>query len=481
MLTAALLAVAFTAGLAGTWSPCGFSMIETISGPRHRVGASCVTFAAGACSGGVATFALLALVGALLPASVDGPLAVALVGGLAAVAEARGVRIAPQIRRQVPEHWRRVLPLPVAALLYGVLLGMGFTTFVYTFALWALAAVIVLVGAPVTGILAGLAFGAGRALPIVVVAPLAHRRVGRRVVDAMAQRPRTLSFVRWSAAVSLAGVVAASVASGAGAATDLGLGTDPSVSGTTVVWTAPSGGVQRDENATATTTVPAHAVVGGSLFAWRDGSTVHVVRLADRAPVLDVDVPGVNAVAVSDGWLVTRVAVSGGEELTARSLTAPDVVVPVATARAPTRLGRPALDADVLVYHVAARRLSTIVAFDLAASTRRVVRRSTTQQLANPAVLAGELVYDRLTSRSQLVQVGALDTGGADRTVYKLAAPSVHDTGHEHGYSRGTRNRRPATAKWRLWTTAISAQRVYVTLLPRTGAAAGARLVFVSR
>jgi hypothetical protein len=197
--------------------------------------------------------------------------------------------------------------------------------------------------------------------------------------------------------------------------------------------------------------------------------------------VLDVDVPGVNAVAVSDGWLVTRAAITGGEELTARSLAAPDVVVPVATARAPMRLGRPALDVDTLVYHVAARRLSTIVAFDLAASTRRVVRRSTTQQLTNPAVLAGELVYDRLTKSSQLVQVGPLDSGGSDRTVYKLAAPSVHDAGHEQGYNRRTRNRRPATAKWRLWTTAISAQRVYVTLLPRTGAAAGARLVFISR
>ena len=44
---------------------------------------------------------------------------------LAAGLEARGTRIAPQIRRQLPEHWRRVMPMPVAAALYGLLLGLG--------------------------------------------------------------------------------------------------------------------------------------------------------------------------------------------------------------------------------------------------------------------------------------------------------------------------------------------------------------------
>jgi hypothetical protein len=481
VLTAALLAVAFTSGVAGTWSPCGFSMIETISGPRQHVGFSCAAFAAGACIGGVVIFGLLALIGSSFDLA-DVSFAVALVGGLAAVAEVRRARIRPQIRRQVPEHWRRVLPLPLAALLYGVLLGLGFTTFVYTFALWALAFLVVIVGAPDTGLLCGLAFGAGRSLPVLVVAPLAHRRSGRRIVDAMAQRTRTLSLVRLSAAACLLGVVVASLASSAAAATNLGLGSDPTVSGTTVVWTTPTGGVQRDENATESKVVPQHAVVGGSLLAWRDGTAVHVVRLADGSPVLDLDVPGVSALAISDGWLVTRVQPARGrEELTARSLSAPDVVVTVATAQAPNRLGRPALDADVLAYHVAARRVSSIVAVDLATMTRRVVRRSTTHLLTNPAVLGGELVYDRLTSASQLVQFGPLDRGGSDRIAYKLAAPSVHDAGHEHGYSRGTRTRRPRPANWRLWTTALSAQRVYVTLLPRSGAASGARLVSIAR
>ena len=94
----------------------------------------------------------------------------------AAVGEARGARIVPQVRRQVPESWRRRLPLPLAAGLYGVLLGLGFTTFILTFAVWALAGVSVAVGDPALGVAVGLAFGAGRLLPVVVLAPGgAHR------------------------------------------------------------------------------------------------------------------------------------------------------------------------------------------------------------------------------------------------------------------------------------------------------------------
>jgi hypothetical protein len=113
----------------------------------------------------------------------------------------------------------------------------------------------------------------------------------------------------------------------AGAATTLGLGTDPSASGTTVVWTSPTGGVARDEGTAETRSVPAHAAVGGSLIAWRDGETVRVARIADLSAVLDFAVPGVTAVAVSDTWLVTR----AGNALEARSIADPQTVVRVAT------------------------------------------------------------------------------------------------------------------------------------------------------
>ena len=98
------------------------------------------------------------------------------------------------------------LPVPLAAGLYGVLLGLGFTTFILTFAVWALAGVSVALGDPALGLAIGLAFGAGRALPVVALAPrraagAAARRDGRAPADpALAARGRRRS--RWPRARS---------------------------------------------------------------------------------------------------------------------------------------------------------------------------------------------------------------------------------------------------------------------------------------
>ena len=47
------------------------------------------------------------------------------------------------------------MPMPLAAALYGVLLGLGFTTFVLSFGVWALAGVSLAVGDPSLGLLLG--------------------------------------------------------------------------------------------------------------------------------------------------------------------------------------------------------------------------------------------------------------------------------------------------------------------------------------
>ena len=171
MLTACLLAAALAAGVTGAWSPCGFSMVETLAphGYARRLRTclvACATFALGALAGGAITFGGLALAGAALGAGGPAALgAAAVVAVAAAAAEARGLRIAPQIRRQVPEAWRRVLPVPLAAAGYGVLLGLGFTTFVLSFAVWALAGASIALGDPALGLAMGVAFGAGARCP----------------------------------------------------------------------------------------------------------------------------------------------------------------------------------------------------------------------------------------------------------------------------------------------------------------------------
>ena len=214
MLTACLVAAALAAGVTGAWSPCGFSMVETLAphgfARRRRTSiVASLTFALGALAGGVLTFGGLALLGAALGA--PGPVALgaaAVVAVAAAAGEARGLRIAPQIRRQVPEAWRRVLPVPLAAAGYGVLLGLGFTTFILSFAVWALAGASVAAGDPAVGAAMGLAFGAGRALPVVALAPLG---AGSAVTGAMCERPAILRGLRRIDAVAL---VACAVALG---------------------------------------------------------------------------------------------------------------------------------------------------------------------------------------------------------------------------------------------------------------------------
>jgi hypothetical protein len=476
VLTTSLLVVAFVAGVAGSWSPCGFSMIDTISAPRHRTGLSCVTFALGTCVGGAMTFTALAVLGTNVPTPAVAALAVA-----AAIVELRAGAVFPQVRRQVPEHWRRVLPLPIATGLYGILLGLGFTTFVLTFAFWALAGLTFLVAGPALGLATGTAFGIGRALPVVIVAPIAHRDTGRRIVDAMAQRPAALSALRRLEAVGLIAVAVSVSVTDAGAATRLGAGTDPSVAGSVLVWTSPAGGVLQQEDGTGTTPVPAHSVVGGSLIAWRDGTLVHVARLADMSDVLAVDVPGVDAVAVSDEWLVTRARSGSTDTFSVRALATPTEARTIATARRPTQLGRPALEGSRLVYHVSARASSRIVEYDLATSTSRVLRRSTSQLVANPTILGGELAYVRQTSLAQVVEVGPTTAPRHDRVVYKIGPPATRDRGHQHGYSTRTRTPHPPPARWVLWTTALSTTRTYVTLLPRTGSPQGAVLVAIPR
>ena len=62
-------ATALLAGVTGAWSPCGFSMVDTLAagGARRRATlASCATFATGALLGGAVTFVALSALGAAL-------------------------------------------------------------------------------------------------------------------------------------------------------------------------------------------------------------------------------------------------------------------------------------------------------------------------------------------------------------------------------------------------------------------------------
>ena len=132
-LELALAVAALLIGATGTFSPCGLSAIDTIGPTGHTGGrrittAACATFLPGALVGGLVTFGSLA---AARQTSSTARAAARPTSSLLRspcwprCSRRAGRRIVPQIRRQLPEHWRRVMPMPLAAALYGVLLGLG--------------------------------------------------------------------------------------------------------------------------------------------------------------------------------------------------------------------------------------------------------------------------------------------------------------------------------------------------------------------
>lgn len=489
---------AFAAGVTGAWSPCGFSMVDTLGSAiprrgRRTVAVASATFAAGALVGGVLTFGLLSALGGLLHAG-DSTLAVGaavVVAGAAAVADAMGWRIAPQIRRQVPERWRRTMPLPVAAGLYGVLLGLGFTTFVLTFAVWALAGVSIALGSLAVGLAVGLGFGLGRAVPVVVMVAR-HRTVGGRLIEAMEGRPRLLGGLRRVDATLLGLLAVAMVAGPASAAPVpyMGAAIDPSVDASTVaVRTADGAVLVRDAAgerrvAGATAAAPAGPwLVTES--AGPDGRGVAVDILADLPGGLDRSGPvpspaplawravrGVTAVGASPSWAVWRRRVAGGREvLEAARLPALTDVRTVAVVAESGHLSRPSVDGDVLVYAENTPRRSRIVSVDLATGARAVLRASITLvQFRDPSLSGDRLLFVRAGYCDQRLRLEPVRGAAGGRVLMRIGSTALRDPGYTPGRTTiGTRGSRcpegsPARTRQELDATALSPTDAYVSV-----------------
>jgi hypothetical protein len=470
MLIAALVALAAAAGVTGAWSPCGFSMVETARGIVSRL-----SFALGALAGGVITFGGLSLLGSAVGAGAPAALGVAAAVAIAAAAgEARGVRITPQIRRQVPESWRRVVPLPVATAGYGVLLGLGFTTFVLSFAVWALAAVCVAVGDPQIGLAVGLAFGAGRALPVVFL------RAGGDLHTAMAEQPSIYRALRLADAVALVACAVALAGEDARAATAVHIvpATDPSADGAVLAWQQP-GGTGQVNRAGRTDALPGtYPYLGGGLLGWREGDRVVLADPVTLRPGAAFSAPGLGPFAFSDRWLVWLAPdPEGGEHLIARSL-ADGSEREIAAAQPPAQIGRPVISGEQAYFHMAGTRGSRVVEVNLASGEVRHVRKASEALLLNPSVSGGRLVYVRSTATRQELRFGAVSGSriGRDRVIFSTVPTGRRDNGAERGRTR--HNSRPLPKRPRsgeqitLWTTSLDAAHAYVTrLVKRKGRA----------
>ena len=216
---AAVTAVA--AAARSTWSPCGLSMLSSITpfGERSRGNRYWVTaawFVTGAAAGG-ATLGAFAAVGALVASSAgltSHTVAVALIAGLIAVLGATvdaGVfgPVLPVIRRQVDDRWLSQYRSWVYATGFGWQIGTGVLTYVMTSAVGLVVALCVLTGEPwvAFGVTSG--FGTARGMAVLLTGragdPQSLRAL-HRTLD-RANQP-----VRWAAISVQALVAAASLA-----------------------------------------------------------------------------------------------------------------------------------------------------------------------------------------------------------------------------------------------------------------------------
>lgn len=441
-------------------------------GGRGALAGAGTAFAAGLIGGSALVFGGLGLIGMALRPGRTWVGAVAALSLAAVASDALGLRVRPQIPFQVPERWRQTLPLPLAVFLYGLLLGTGLTTYVPAAAAWALLALSPTLGTLASPLEIGLALAAGRALPVLALAPLEGRALGARALLLMAERPRALRIVRLLAAATLTFGVGTALAGRAVAATVVATtATDATVAGADLAWEHPGAGGFLRRGALTTPLEGRDPVIGGSLVAWHVGAAVTVAARDTLVPVLQETVPRVQKLAVSDRWLVLRQATPEGNlQLVAQSLTDPARTTTLAATRSPAQLGRPYLEGSRVVFHVATARASWISIVDLSTGTRRRGRSSADAQLLNPSLLGTKLLYVRVSRCAQQLRVGPL-SGGPEQVLYSLPPLAGQDAGHERGLTRQgslvpcADRVHPTTRA--LWTTALTSNIAYVTTLRR--------------
>jgi hypothetical protein len=154
-------------------------MVDTITpvvhgGKRSRWLTSVLLHALGATVAAAAFGAVLGGLGALLAEVASPELRLGLIAAIALVYFAREafklpVPI-PDRHRQVPEWWRTFYSPPVAALLYGFGLGIGFFTYLLFGTFVAVSAAALLIGDPLIGIALCAPFGLARGLSVVIAA-----------------------------------------------------------------------------------------------------------------------------------------------------------------------------------------------------------------------------------------------------------------------------------------------------------------------
>jgi hypothetical protein len=371
-------------------------MLETftpaVCGSRKRQIAGQALFAVAAVATSAALGLLLGWTGSMLGAeqAVLGAAALALV---AAAREAGLIRFSiPQARRQVPEHWRFELPLPVWATGYGAGLGAGFFTYQPISTFWVACAGALALAKPVPAALCVSLYGAGRAL--MVIWPRRRADDPTAAVERLTSRRGTLLRANVVALVACGVLLAVAPTAGAGVTRIAQNAFDPTVDRGNIAFATAGGDVVVRPAGGGAITYPdaTEPSLSGPFLAYADAAGIRVVRWADGTEVRRIASPNVSKPALDWPRLAFVRRASPYDRLYVRNLTSAKVTL-YATVRLPTDLGRPSLRHGRLAWHTATRRESKIMVLRLASGARRTLASTRIGLLGNPSVYRTKVVW----------------------------------------------------------------------------------------
>jgi hypothetical protein len=172
----ATIAVTLAAAVRSTWSPCGLSMLASITplsevGRGHRFRATASWYVAGSIVGGVSlglcVAAVTVAVDAISPTSRAVGLVALAASAVAVVSDTRmfGFQL-PVHHRQVNERWLDRFRPWVYGAGFGWQIGSGLATYIMTSAVYLMIVLSALSGQPLLGVVAGALFGLVRGLSV---------------------------------------------------------------------------------------------------------------------------------------------------------------------------------------------------------------------------------------------------------------------------------------------------------------------------
>lgn len=237
MITVLALAVAAVAATRGMWSPCGLSMLSTITpmGEQARGARYAWTagwYIAGAVAGGACLGAVMASAALVSPSGLSIVVAVAALVAMASDTRLLGFQL-PMHRRQVNERWLDRYRPWVYGAGFGWQVGTGFATYIVTAANYLLVVLAVASGSPSIALVAGTTFGLTRGVAVFLTRGASTPEALRRLHEQVQRQG-----ARWRDAVV---AVEAAVAVVAAARLSSTLAVAAAFLGTVIWWATPAG------------------------------------------------------------------------------------------------------------------------------------------------------------------------------------------------------------------------------------------------